>query len=89
MEYFINSKNVFNIMSIGKRLTEREQGKIDALKAENFSNREVEKKIKRSPKVVNNSLKLGKKYGLKGRRGTKSSVRPLLKKKIIHLGCQE
>jgi transposase len=76
-------------MSIGKRLTEREQGKIDALKAEGFSNREVAKKIKRSPKVVNNYLKLGEKYGLKGRRDRKSSVRPLLKKRIIHLACQE
>jgi transposase len=76
-------------MSIGKRLTEKEQGKIDALKREGYSNREVAKKIKRSPKVVNNYLRLGDKYGLKGRRGRKSSARPILKKRIIHLACQE
>lgn len=76
-------------MSIGKRLTDREQGKIDALKGEGYSNREVAKKIKRSPKVVNNYLKLGDKYGLKGQRGRKSSVKPVIKKRIIHLACQE
>ena len=76
-------------MSIGKRLTEREQGKIDALKTEGYSNREVAKKIKRSLRVVNNYLKLGEKYGLKGRRGRKSSVRPVLKKRKSHLACQE
>ena len=56
-------------MSIGKRLTQKEQGKIDTLKSEGYSNREVAKKIKRSLNVVNNYLKLGDKYGLKGRRG--------------------
>jgi transposase len=76
-------------MSIGKRLTEKERGKIDALKAEGYSNREVANKIKRSPKVVNNYLKLGEKYGLKRHRGRKSSVTPLIKKRIIHLACQE
>jgi transposase len=53
-------------MSIGKRLQEREQGKIDALKAEGYSNREIAKKIKRSANVVNNYLKLGKKMASKG-----------------------
>jgi transposase len=83
------NKTIKNIMSIGKRLQEVEQGKIDALKAEGYSNREIAKKIKRSANVVNNYLKLGKKYGLKGCRGRKSSVRPTLKKRIIHLACQE
>ncbi len=74
-------------MSIGKRLTEKEQGKIEALRAEDLSNREIAKKIKRSPKVVNNYLKLKDKYGLKGNRGRKSKVMSVLKK-IIHHACK-
>lgn len=76
-------------MSIGKRLTQKEHGKIEALKAEGYSNREIAKKIKRSVNVVNNYLRLGEKYGLKGRRGRKTSITPVLKKRIIHKACQE
>ncbi len=32
-------------MSIGKRLTQKEHGEIEALKAEGYSNREIAKKI--------------------------------------------
>lgn len=70
-------------MSIGKRLTEREQGKIDALRAEGYAFRQIAQKIKRSSTVVYNYLKLGKKYGLKGRRGRVSKVDKVLRKKII------
>ena len=45
-------------MSISIRLTEKEQGRIDALKSEGYSNRNIAKKIKRSHNVVNNYLKL-------------------------------
>jgi len=71
-------------MSIGTRLSQKEQGKIDALKSEGYSNREIAKKIKRSHKVVNNYLKLGNKYGLTGKRGRKTKLKPLTIKKIIH-----
>jgi len=74
-------------MSIGKRLTEREKGKIDILKAENYSNRAIALKIKRSPKVVNNYVNLKDKYGLKGKRGRKSKMTSVLKKRIIRLAC--
>ena len=68
-------------MSIGIRLTEKEQGRIDALKSEGYSNRDIAKKIKRSHNVVNNYLKLGEKYGRVGKRGRKTKVTPILKKR--------
>ena len=72
-------------MSKGIRLTEKEKGKIEALRAEGYTYREVAKKIKRSVDVVHNYVKLGEKYGLRGKRGRKSEVGRVLKKKIISL----
>lgn len=48
----MNSKAIIILiktaMSRGKRLTEKEKGKIDALLSEKHSHREIAKKIKRS-----------------------------------------
>jgi IS30 family transposase len=60
-------------MSIGKRLTKKEQGKIEALRNENFTVREIVAKIKRSATAVHNYLKLKKKYKLKAIEGEKKS----------------
>ena len=76
-------------MSIGKRLTKKEQGKIEALMSENFTVREIAAKIKRSATVVHNYLKLKKEYGLKGNRGRKKVISKLLKKKIINFACKK
>lgn len=76
-------------MSRGKRLSEREKGKIDILKSQNLSNREIAKKIRRSPTVVDNYVKLKDEYGLKGLRGRKSKITGVLKKRIIHLASNE
>lgn len=76
-------------MSLGLRLTEKEQGKIDALKKEGYSNRDIAKKIKRSHSLVDNYIKLGDKYGLKKKRGRKSMVGAVLKKKIIHFASKK
>ena len=54
-------------MSIGKRLTEKEQGKIEALRKEGHSYRDIVEKINRSSTVVHNFIKLGTKYGLIGK----------------------
>lgn len=84
----MNSKAIIILiktaMSRGKRLTEKEKGKIDALLSEKHSHREIAKKIKRSHKVVNNYVKLGEKYGLKGRQGRKPTIGNLEKKRIIN-----
>ena len=76
-------------MSVGTRLTQKEQGKIEALRNEGYSYREIAKKIKRSASVVHNYLKLGNKYGLKREKGRKSSVSAVLKKKIISLASSK
>jgi transposase len=72
-------------MSHGKRLSEKEKGKIDLLKSQNLSHREIAKKIKRSLNVVNNYIKLGDNYGLKAHRGRKSKIVGVQKKRIINL----
>ena len=46
-------------MGRGKRLTNEELAVIKAYKDTGLSNREIAKKIKRSPKVVNNYFKIG------------------------------
>ena len=71
-------------MSSGRRLTQKEQGKIDALRAEGYSYRDIDKKIKRSCTVVHNYIKLVRNDGLKRIRGQKTMVSPLTKKRIIH-----
>lgn len=71
-------------MSSGRRLTEKEKGKIDALRAEGYNYRAIAKKINRSATVVFNYIKLGQNYGLKRVRGQKSKVTPITKKRIIH-----
>ena len=76
-------------MSRGNRLSEREKGKIDILLSEKLSNREISIKIKRSRSVVNNYVKLKNNYGLKGLRGRKTKIFGVLKKRIIHLACNE
>lgn len=75
-------------MSSGRRLSEKEKGKIEALRAEGLTYREIAKKIKRSTTVVHNCIKLGKNYGLKRIRGHKSKVTPLTKKRIINLATK-
>ena len=45
-------------MGCGKRLTNEELAVIKAYKDTGLSNREIAKKIKRSPKVVNNYFKM-------------------------------
>lgn len=72
-------------MSLGKRLTSKEQGKIDALKKEGYSNRQIAKKIKRSAGVVDNYIRLGDRYGLRRKTGRKSSIGQVMKKRIINL----
>lgn len=47
-----------------KRIKQKEQGKIDALRGENFSIRGTASKIKRSIIVLHNYFKLKKKYVL-------------------------
>ena len=67
----ISAHKVFNIwfliplfeMGRGKRLTNEELAVIKAYKDKGLSNREIAKKIKRSPKVVNNYFKIGVNYG--------------------------
>jgi IS30 family transposase len=54
-------------MSLGTRLTAKEQEKIDDLKKEAYSNRQIAKKIKRSSTVIDNYSRLKGKYGLKER----------------------
>ena len=46
-----------------KRLTNKELAVIKAYKDTGLSNREIAKKIKRSPKVINNYFKIGVNYG--------------------------
>ena len=58
-------------MSLGKRLIEREKGKIEALVAAKKSYRKIAKIIKRYKTVVGNYRMLGSSYGLKGERGRK------------------
>ena len=78
-------KKIYNfMMSTGVRLTKKEQGKIDALRKEGYSYRDIGKKIKRSHNVVANYLKQGQKYGLIGKRGRKTKLKPVTIKKIIH-----
>ena len=76
-------------MSCGKRLSEKEKGKIDGLLSENYSHRQIAKKIKRSNKVVSSYIKLGDNYGLKGHRGRKSTIAGVLKKRVIYLASQK
>ena len=72
-------------MSRGKRLSEKEKGKIDILKSQKLSHRRIAKEIKRSLAVVNNYVKMGDNYGMKGRRGRKSKIVGVLKKRVINL----
>jgi transposase len=72
-------------MSRAKRLTAKEQGKIEALKKEGYSNRSIAKKIKRSPTVVDNYSRLKDNYGLKKKTGRKNTISQVVKKRIIHL----
>ena len=58
-------------MSKAKRLTDYEKGKIEGLKFNNLSIREIAKIIKRSKTVVHNYLKLKGNYGKNGRQGRK------------------
>ena len=76
-------------MSLKKSLTAKEQGKIDALKKEGYSNWAMAKKIKRSSTVVDNYSRLGVGYCLKRRTGRKSSFNLVTKKRIIHLATEE
>ena len=76
-------------MSRGNRLSEREKGKIDLLLSEKYSNRQIAKRIKRSPTVVDNYVKLKDNYGLKGLRGRKSKISGICKKRIIHLASRK
>lgn len=70
-------------MSKGKRLTEYERGKIDALHSRKESERKIAFAIKRSKTVVHNYLKLQEKYGLKGRRGRKQKLSERDKRNIL------
>lgn len=70
-------------MSSGKRLSEYERGKIDGLRLQKKTSREIAKILKRSKTVVNNYLKLKENYGKQGRRGRKK----ILSKRVIsHIG---
>jgi hypothetical protein len=72
-------------MSKGKRLSEYERGKIDAYRERRMTEEEIAAKIKRSQTVVNNYLRLGKYYGLKGKRGRKSTLTNATKRQINRL----
>jgi IS30 family transposase len=76
-------------MSRGRKLSEKEKGKIDLLKSGKLSNRAIAKKMKRSPTVVDNYVKLKDKYGLKRLHGRKSNIAGVLKKRLIHLASHE
>jgi transposase len=88
MKQFFTKITYTPAMSIGKRLSLKEQGKIDSLRQEGYSYREIAGKIKRSSTLVWNYVKKGEKYGLKGKRGRKSMITATLKKKI-HLASSK
>jgi len=56
-------------MPKGKELNSVEKGQIIALKNTGFSNREIGRRLKRSPKVINNFVSKSEKYGKKKRQG--------------------
>jgi transposase len=76
-------------MPAGAQLAEKEKLKIEVLKSNGWGIREIARKIKRSPTVVSNYIKLKSKYGLKGNRGRKKSISTLDRKKIIYLASQK
>lgn len=76
-------------MSLGKRLSEREKGKIDALLASKKSDREIAKIIKRSKTVVGNYRRLGSRYGLKGKRGRKKLYTPRQMRSIVRIASNK
>lgn len=76
-------------MPRGRRLTEREKGKIDILRSQKCSNRQIAKKIRRSETVIRNYARLNDNYGVKPIGGQKSKIVGVLKKRIIHLASSE
>ncbi|KAK0421042.1 hypothetical protein QR680_015037 [Steinernema hermaphroditum] len=63
-------------MGRGPRLSEKERGKIQVLREEGYSNRQIAARINRSPKVVNAFTKNPAAYGLKRPPGRKRKLGP-------------
>lgn len=76
-------------MSKGKRLTAYERGKIDGLRSKNMSHAAIAKKIKRSQNVVSNYLRMGQKYGFKGKKGRKPSLSDSTKRQINRIASNK
>jgi IS30 family transposase len=76
-------------MSRGKRLSEKEKGKIEALRSERYSERQIATKIKSSKTVVHNYLKLKHKYGSKGKRGRKKAFNERERRSIFRMASNK
>lgn len=76
-------------MSRGKRLSQLEQGKIQALRSQGLTYRQINKKIKRSCCVIHNYYKSPHTYGLKGNRGRKSTFTATDKRHIFRLASNQ
>ena len=70
-------------MGRGKRLKNEELAVIKAYKDTGLSNWEIVKKIKRSPKVVNNYFKIGVNYGAYKGSGGKRKIDNRTKRVIV------
>lgn len=69
-------------MGHGKTLSAKEMGRIEALRGENLSNRQIARKIERSSCVVNNYLRNTENYG-KNRRGRTAMATTLRERRAI------
>lgn len=72
-------------MPKGTILTDEERGKIDILKEEGYSLREIARRIGRSRDAVTNYIRLGSKYATKKRPGRPSYLTDRDKRRMIHL----
>jgi transposase len=76
-------------MSRGVRLTEKEKGKIELLRSQNWSTRAIAQKLKRSQTVISHYCRKKSSYGLKGKSGRKKMIPTITRKKIISLASRE
>lgn len=70
-------------MARGKKLNLKEMGKIDILKSQKMSNRQIAIKLKRTHSLINNYINLGKNYGKKKIPGRKPILTNRDKSRII------
>ena len=76
-------------MGRGKHLTNEELAVIKAYKDTGLSNWEIAKKIKRSPKVVNNYFKIGVNYGAYKGSGGKRKIDNRTKQVIVRCAAAQ